>query len=171
MTAIPQFHEKRITLNEMKPLFEEFMQSSVPALGCLPEIDIPETVRLMLGDYFYGEVPETLQVKCVLHDRTIVLTPGYAPPSDMSAMLQNLDELGAIFWAMADTISHRVLAVTPTYAHRPHECFYKFFPETMELVVYVPVLAGVQYPPGFAALDGRAVIASCADTLPSFLKQ
>lgn len=164
MTVIPQYHEKRLNLHRLDQMFLEY-------IGGPEVVDIGETIRLMLADFFYGEVPPSNRVCFTLFDRIIAFPPGVvSPPVEQRVLEEGADLMGEIFWAMADEITHRALAVTPEYSHRPNECFYRFFPEKRELVVYTPVLAGLVYPPGFAALEGRAVIITCAETLPSWLK-
>lgn len=164
-TLVPQFHEKRLTLSDMEASFCEF-------IGGPDVIDIDETVRLMLADYFYGEqIPATLGRQTYTeHERTLVFPIGKLPTMSAQELSGAIDTLGEVFWTMADTISHRVLPVTDTYSHRPNECFYKYFPMSKELIVYTPVMDGVFYPPGLVALDGRAVMAACVDTLPAHLK-
>lgn len=162
-TFVPQFHEKRLTLTDMEASFREF-------IGGPDIVDVDETVRIMLADYFYGDqVPVSLgRHSYTENDRTLVFPIGRLPtltPQELSAAV---DTMGEIFWTLADTISHRVLPVNETYSHKPNECFYKYFPMSKELVVYTPVLEGVLYPPGLLPLDGRAVIAACAETLPSY---
>jgi hypothetical protein len=164
-TAVPQYHEKRITLVEMDAMFREYIGE--PGV----EVDVGETLRLMLGDFFYGEVPTTTQTYFTLHDRIIVFPPGVGQfPFDLQTLMGATDLLGEIFWKLVDFITHMALAVTPDYTHKPHECFYRFYPQSRMVVVYTPVLPGLLYPLQFAQLDGRAVIATCADTLPSWLK-
>lgn len=161
-TAVPQFHEKRFRLAEMDALFQEY-------IGGPNIVDVGETLRLMLGDYFYGEVPITHQPHFTMDDRTIVFPMGTTEqPLDQETLTQCADLMGEIFWTLADTITTNVLQVNPTYSHRPHECFYKFFPQTRELVVYTPVLPGMNNP-FLAQLDGRAVFMTCIGFLPSWL--
>jgi hypothetical protein len=165
-TFVPQFHEKRLTLSEMEASFQEF-------IGGPDLIDIDETVRLMLADYFYGEqVPVSLGRHFYTeNERTIAFPIGKLPTMSPQELASAIDTLGEIFWTMADTISHRVMPVTPAYSHRPNECFYKYFPMSKELVVYTPIMEGVLYPPGLLPIDGRAVIVTCSDTLPMSFKQ
>jgi hypothetical protein len=160
-TAIPQFHEVRITLSEMNPLFEEFIAG--------PDIvNVGETLRVMLGDYFYGEPPVTSNPYYTDQDRTIVFQFGVDQPCIDT--VGAIEAMGEIFWTMADTISNRVLMVNPEYSHRPSDCFYKFFQHTRELVVYTPVLTGQPYNVVRVPLDGLAVITVCKETLPSWLR-
>lgn len=170
MSAIPQYHEKRISLAELDHQFREY-------IGGPDVVDVGETLRVMLGDYFYGEPPGTLKPHYTVEDRTLVFpfytTGGLAPQGPVAPLgplelAGAIEILGEIFWSLAETITHRALMVTPMYTHRPNECMYKFYPETRELVVYTPVLADVNYP-GLVALDGRAVITGCVGFLPSWL--
>lgn len=162
-TFVPQFHEKRMTIADMEASFREF-------IGGPELIDIDETIRIMLADYFYGDqVPVSLgRHSYTEHDRTIAFPIGKLPTMSPQELSAAIDTMGDIFWTLADTITNRVLPVTPTYSHKPNECFYKYFPMSKELVIYTPVMEGVLYPPGLAALDGRAVIAACHETLPSY---
>jgi hypothetical protein len=164
-TVVPQFHEKRINLSAMEDSFREF-------IGGPDLIDIDETLRLMLADYFYGEqAPVTLgRHSYTEHERTLVFPIGKLPTMSPQELTQAIDTLGEVFWTMADNITHRVLPVTESYSHRPSECFYKYFPMSKDLVVYTPVMQGVFYPPGIMPIDGRAVITACVDTLPSHLR-
>jgi hypothetical protein len=160
-TAVPQYHEVRVTLSEMDSLFEEYIAG--------PEIiDVGETLRVMLGDYFYGEPSIPRGPFHSEQDRTIVFRIGvqYLGLDFAGA----IDAMGEIFWALADTISHRVLMVNQSYSHRPNECFYKFFPATRELVVYTPVLPGLPANMTRVPLEGLAVITVCAETIPSWLR-
>ncbi|BAW19273.1 hypothetical protein [Ralstonia phage RP31] len=163
-TAVPQYHEKRLRLSEMDAMFQEFIGG--PAV-----VDVGETLRVMLGDYFYGEALTTNQPHFTMEDRTIVFPYGVnEAPFDAKTMADCADLMGEIFWAMNDTITTTLLQVTPDYTHKPSECLYKFFPATRELVVYTPVLQGLVSPVVLAPLDGRAVITACHDFLPSWLK-
>lgn len=162
-TAVPQYHEKRITLSEIDYAFREF-------IGGPDVVDVGETIRIMLADYFYGELIAVPNASHTEQDRTIVFPLGMGITLEGPELANAIEMLGEIFWSIADTISHRVLMVTQEYSHRPNECFYKFFPLTRELVVYTPVLEGLPLNPAFIALDGRAVMAACADTLPSWLR-
>ena len=105
-----------------------------------------------------------------MFDRTLALNANMIPPyEDHQTMME---VLGDIFWAMAETITNTAL-----YIHkdangvgicRPHEAFYTFDPEKMEIMVYVPAKPQYQIP-GAAALDGRAVLNATRPTWPSFL--
>ena len=143
-------------------MFQEYIAGS-------DVVDVGETVRVMLGDYFYGEPPAPIGLSYTCQDRTIVFRPErmLAEP-DLS---QAIELLGDIFWSLADTITHRALQVTPEYSHRPNECFYKFFPMTRELVIYTPVLPGQAFNSLRVPLEGLAVIMTCRDTLPSWLRE
>ena len=163
-TAVPQYHEVRITLTDIETLFHEYIAG--------PDIiDIGETLRVMLGDYFYGEppVPASHLTYHTDQDRTLVFRPGV---SLNGLELSNaIDAVGEIFWALADNITHRALQVDLSYSHRPNECFYKFFPMTRELVIYTPVLPGQAFNSLRVPLEGLAVIMTCRDTLPSWLRE
>lgn len=163
-SAVPQFNEKRIRLSDMDALFQEYV-------GGPSVVDVGETLRVMLGDYFYGEPPVTLQPHFTMEDRTIVFPLGVVePPLDQGTLADCADLMGEIFWSLADTINTMVLFVNQNYSHRPNECFYKFFPATRELVVYTPVVPGLpQSQPLLAPLDGRAVIMTCMGFLPSWI--
>lgn len=163
-TAVPQYHEVRITLNEVDALFQEYIPGA-------DAIDVAETLRIMLGDYFYGE-PAAPASHLQFHtdqDRTLVFRMG--PRLQGPDLSVAIDMLGDIFWSIADTITHRALQVTPEYSHRPNECFYKFFPMSRELVIYTPVLPGQAFNSLRVPLEGLAVIMTCRDTLPSWLRE
>jgi hypothetical protein len=162
-TLVPQFHELRMTLTEMDSNFREF-------IGGPDVIDIGETVRVMLADYFYGDQVTPIGMYYREGDRTIVFPSNKGQTLFGSDLSHAIEVLGEIFWALADTITQRIMKVNDFYSHRPLECFYKFFPLTRELVVYTPVMPGITYPLSLMALDGRAVMATCYDTLPSFLR-
>lgn len=162
-TAVPQYHEVRITLTDIDALFQEYIAG-------YEVIDIGETLRVMLGDYFYGE-PAAPAAHLSFHtdqDRTLVFRLGTAVHG--LDLANAIDVLGDIFWAMADTITHRALQVNQDYTHRPNECFYKFFPATRELVIYTPVLPGQAFNSLRLPLEGLAVFMTCRDTLPSWLR-
>lgn len=164
-SAIPQYNEVRITLTEIDSLFHEYIVGS-------SVIDIGETLRVMLGDYFYGE-PLAPALHANYHteqDRTIVFRQGNTLQG--IDLVNAIDLLGDIFWALADTITHKALQVNAEYTHRPNSCFYKFFPTTRELVIYTPVLSlsGYGYSSQSAPLDGIAVITVCNETLPSWFR-
>ena len=163
-TAVPQYHEVRITLTEIDALFQEY-------IGAGDVVDIGETLRIMLGDYFYGEpiAPAAYLNSYTDQDRTLVLRPGIV--LQFQELTNAIDLLGDLFWSLADTITHRALQVTPEYSHRPNECFYKFFPMTRELVIYTPVLPGQAFNSLRVPLEGLAVIMTCRDTLPSWLRE
>lgn len=166
-SAIPQYHEKRMRLNEMDAIFNEY-------IGGPEVLDVGETLRLMLHDFFYGEQMLTTQQCFSMHDRTIVFPIKQlglpSVPLSQQQLTQACDMLGEIFWDMAGRITTNILQMSPTYTVRPHECFYKFFPATRELVVYTPVLEGIAYQQNLVAMDGRAVINACIDTLPSYVR-
>lgn len=162
-TAVPQYYEVRITLTDVESLFHEYI-SGVNA------IDIGETLRVMLGDYFYGEPPAP-SGHLNYHtdqDRTLVFKPGFAMHG--ADLTNAIDMLGDIFWSLADTVTHRALQVSHDYSYRPNECFYKFFPMTRELVIYTPVLPEQMFNTLRVPLEGLAVIMTCRDTLPSWLR-
>lgn len=169
MNNIPNYHEKRVRLTEMDGLLEEF-------IGGATTIDVGETTRVMLADYFYGEQLVPLQLHFTMEDRTIVFAKGLSEiPLSQADLVDGAELLGEIFWAMADRITNDIMAVSPTYSHRPNECMYRFYPDTRELVVYTPVLPVNAYPLGsvyasLAPLDGRAVITSCIGFLPQWLR-
>jgi hypothetical protein len=161
-SLVPQFHEIRMTLTEMDSNFREF-------IGGPDVVDIGETIRVMLADYFYGDKIIPVGQYYTEGDRTIVFPLGRGQTLFGIDLSTAIEVLGEIFWSLADFITKRVMYVNENYEHRPLECFYRFFPMTRELVIYTPVLSGIDYPP-LLALDGRAVMTTCNDTLPSFLK-
>lgn len=163
-SAIPQYHERRMTLTETANAIAEL-------IGGPQVVDIGQTIRIMLADYFYGDLIAVPNMSHTVQDRTIVFPPGRGytlsgPDLDMA-----IEMLGEIFWAMADGISNSVLLVNAGYSHKPNECFYKFYPETLQLVIYTPVLEGLILFNAPVPLDGRAVILACQDTLPSWLQK
>jgi hypothetical protein len=162
---VPEFHEQRLTLTEMEHNFREF-------IGGPELIDIDETMRLMLADYFYGDFIEPSPGHTVHreHDRALVFPFGKLPTMNPQELTAAIDTLGEVFWTLTDTIMNRMLRVSANYEHRPNECFYKFYPMSKELVVYTPVMEGILYPPTLHKLDARAVMVVCADTLPSYMK-
>lgn len=162
-TAVPQFHEIRIRLADILPLFTQH-------IGHTDVFDVAETTKYMLADYFYGEpvVPFGRDV-FVIGDRALVFQFGKKDVLPNTELHGAIDVIGDIFWDVVDRLN-TALAVSPAYNHRPSDCFYKFFPLTYELVIYTPVLAGVSYNPQLIAMDGRAVMVACMETLPSWLK-
>ena len=162
MTAVPQYREVRLNLVDVDTHIREYIGG--------PEIlNIGETMRLMLGDFFYGEVPPTSFPFYQEVDR-IIVWPSTGQTLVAQQLFNAIDSLGEIFWAVCDTITNTAMRVTPEYTHKPTDCFYKFFPETRTLVVYVPVLENFTYYTHQVPMDGRAVFAICADTLPSWLR-
>lgn len=161
VTPAPQYYEVRLNISEMDDLFAEYV-------GCISAIDVGETLRVMLADYFYGEQLAPNGNAYTQQNRTLVLQHG--------AELSNQDidnaitALGDIFWVLADTITNRALQVSMTYTHRPNECFYNFFPATRELVIYTPVMTDRIHNSLRVPLDGFAVMVVCKNTLPSLLR-
>lgn len=163
-SVIPQYHERRLILTELDAGFREF-------IGGPDVIDIGQTIRVMLGDYFYGEPAEVYgQDVYTQEDRTLVFPMLAGCLLTQEQLDGAIEMLGDIFWTMSDMINTRVLMLSPEYTHRPSDCFYKFFPATFELVVYVPVMQGFNYAINLAPFDGRAVITACQDTLPSYFR-
>lgn len=161
-TNVPQYYENRMVLTEMDGLFEEFV-------GGPTVVDIGETLRVMLGDYFYSEPPIPNGYYYTDQDRTIVFARGAGYALQGQDLAVAIDALGEVFWTLADLITNRMLRTDQHYTHRPNECFYRFFPATRELVVYTPVMMEL-FRPDLVALDGRAVMVICAGTLPSWLR-
>lgn len=162
LTLVPQFHEIRLTLVEADASFREF-------IGGPDVVDVGETVRVMLADYFYGDRITPAGLHYTNADRTIVFPLGKGQTLIGLELSSAIEVMGEIFWTLADFITQKVMMVNENYQHRPNECFYKFYPMTRELVVYTPVLQDFLYHPSLVSLDGRAVIATCFDTIPSFL--
>lgn len=160
-SSIPNYHEVRITLTDLESTLLHYIGGSTV-------INVGETMRVMLGEYFYGEPPLTMYPHYTSMDRTLVWP--LAGQTLHGIDLDNaIDLMGDIFWSMADTITNNALAVNNQYTHRPTDCFYNFFPDLRVLVVYVPVMDGVVYNLNLLQLDGRAVIETCKKTLPSWL--
>lgn len=158
----PEYQEVRIWLTDADQFLEEYV-------GSRGQINYGETIRIMLKDFFYGEFETTLFPHQTMHDRTIVFNTGpgsYPIPN----LLQAFEALGDVFWHIADTITERVLKLTPYYTYKPSECFYKFFPDTRALVVYLPVLDSVVCNPLVRPLNGHAVVLTCSEFLPSWAK-
>lgn len=164
-TYIPQYHEIRLTLFELVPMFNEYVGNS-------RNIDIGKTIDIMLRDYFYGEiVTEVLgQQTYSANDRTLVFPFGKGCELNPLELNTAIDNYGDVFWMMADTISNAALKLTPLYTHKPSDCFYKFFPDTLELIVYTPVINGFDYSLTIMRMDGRAVMTVCKDFLPPHLR-
>lgn len=164
-SAIPQYHEIRLTLSEMDAAFNEFV-------GGPDVVDVGQTIDLMLRDFFYGELaqPPLCYQSYSDQDRILVFPLGKGCTLAGNDLNIAIDNLGEIFWSMNDFITSRVLKLTPDYTHRPSDCLYKFFPMSRELVVYTPVIQNFTYPLHLVPLDGRAVITACVDTLPTHLR-
>lgn len=156
-SAIPDYYETRLSLYDIAAMISTYIGDST-------RININETIRLMLGDYFYGEVPVTYLPSTRAIDRTIVW-----PMTGQTMVGPELQEafinLGEVFWNLADTITRRVLWHSDSYQHPPSNCFYLFFPDTCTLVTYVPIVAGVT-PLLTVPIPGAAVVTTCAATLP-----
>lgn len=160
-SAIPNYYETRLTLSDISIMIANYIGDST-------KININETIRLMLGDYFYGEIPVTYLPSSRAFDRTIVW-----PMTGQTIFGAELQEafinMGEVFWNLADMITRRVMWLNDSYQHPPNNCFYKFFPESCTLVTYVPIILGVTSPL-VVSIPGSAVVIACASTLPTMYK-
>lgn len=161
---IPMYFAVRTTLTDTVAMFEDLM----PNHSC---VDIGETMRLMIADYFYGDQIPTSYQTIKMFDRVLVLGYNMFPP--MESQKEMMEIAGDIFWALADHIRRSVLMVyedsNSAVEYRPTDCFYVFDSATMELMVYLPY-QGFEIT-GAAKLDGRAVLATCRSTWPKFLTE
>ncbi len=160
-SSIPNYYEVRMTLTDLESLLTHYVGGSTV-------INIGETMRMMLGEYFYGEPPVTLYPHYTCMDRTLVW-PLIGQTLFGMDLDNAIDAMGEVFWSLADTITNNALAINNDYTHKPTDCFYNFFPDTRILVVYTPVMPEVQYNLKLLPLDGRAVMETCKSTLPSWL--
>lgn len=160
-SAIPNFYETRLSLSDISVMISSY-------IGDNTLININETIRLMLGDYFYGEIPITYLPTSRAFDRTIVW-----PITGQTIFGAELQEaflnMGEVFWNLADMITRRVLWLSDSYQHPSSNCFYKFFPDTCTLVTYVPIVLGVTSPL-VIPIPASAVVLTCASTLPTMYK-
>lgn len=159
---IPEFYAVRTSLTDIVAMFEDLMPNH-------SVVDIGETLRLMIADYFYGDSIDTSFQTIKMFDRVLVLGFNLFPPMEDQTTMMEI--AGDIFWTLSDYIRRSILLVyeTPTYAYEytPPECFYVFDANTYELLVYLPY-RGFDIA-GAARLDGRAVLATCRNTWPKFL--
>lgn len=163
MSNIPDYYELRLTLTEIENLL-------VQTIGGTSVINVGETMRVMLGEYFYSEPAKTIYPHHTSCDRTIVW-PLMGQTLFGQDLTNAIETIGDIFWVLADTIQGYILRVNSHYDHKPSECFYHFHPDTKVLVAYVPVIAGINDLTLQAKLDGRAVVQTCAATLPSWYRR
>lgn len=135
-----------------------------------PLIDIGETVRIMLADYFYNDYIKPIGNNIQISDRTIVFKQG-VQRSDVKRhphALATVDLVAQKFWNLSDYIYNNVLRATAEYTHPPSECFYQYSADDKAINVYLPVREGLPVITGH--LPAAAVIHSCLSTLPSFLR-
>lgn len=133
-------------------------------------VDIQETIRLMLADFFYADLPSTHCNVIQSGERRIALNIGMWPDEENVQMM--LESVSDVFWTLADFITGNFLTVRTgrddACVCRPHETFYVYDANHSELLVYIPSLP--QYAiPGAALVDGRAVLSATRATWPSFL--
>lgn len=162
MSNLPNYQEGRITLTDVREVLECYV-------GDNSIINVNETLRLLLGQFFYGETPTTIFPVTNDCERTIVW-PVTGQTLFGSVLVDAMNNLGGVFWSVADKITNQLLTVRADYQHRPEVCFYKFFPDTCLLVVYVPVIPGVMGEHNLMQLAGPAVVTVCAETLPSYYR-
>lgn len=160
MSNIPDFYEVRFSLDDVLSALKFYV-------GDESVINTKETIRLMLGQYFYGETPKTVFATTMDHERTLVW-----PITGQSLFGHGLDNafetLGEVFWAMADKISHYALHVSPEFQLRPSDCFYKYFPLENKVVLYIPAGNVVS---NLTKIAGPAVVIACSETLPSYYRK
>lgn len=162
-SGVPNYYAIRVDLNNAVAMFEANMANS----NC---VDIGETLRLMLADFFYGDQVTTTYQKIEMFDRVLVLNFNLFPPiEDQQGMME---VAGDIFWALSDVIRSTALTVheneTTTREYQPTECFFTFSQDTHELMVYVPEREGFTIF-GCAPMDGRAVLAATRPWWPLYL--
>lgn len=162
MSSIPNYHEVRLTLTEIENMI-------IGHVGDNSVVNIAETIKVMLGDFFYGEPTKTFYPHHTSLDRTIVW-PLFGQTLFGVELQDAIENLGEVFWHLANTLIANVLTVNESYSHRPSDCFYMFYPDSRVLVVYVPVtvISGNSF--GLVELDGRAVVETCRSTLPNYLR-
>lgn len=162
-SVFPEYYALRCSLAPVIGMFEALMPNS-------HFVDVPETMRLMLADFFYGDILATPSQNLQMFDRTLALNVGMIPPIGDHVMM--MEVLGDIFWALSDTITNTALTIqndsNGVGVCRPHEVLYIFDPTVMELMIYVPALPQYRLH-GAAALDGRAVLNATRATWPLFL--
>ncbi len=134
-----------------------------------PYIDAPETVRVWLADYFYGDIITPPCKKVYISDRIIAFKDTAAIEKIWSPQADEaLKQIAEFFWELSEYIQHNVLKASATYTHTSRDCFYQYAPEEKSMVVYVPVLPGLEQVA--QKVPCAAVIQGCYHTLPSFLK-
>lgn len=160
----PTYTAVRFGLNG---LFEE-LESLDPDIS--PLVDIGETIRIMLADYFYSDYVKTAHNSVRINDRTIAFKQGTvkADVVRFSHAEATLGQFAEKFWNLSDYIYSNVLCATESYSHPPSECFYQYSQDDKAINVYLPVREGL--PVITATLPAAAVIHSCLKTLPSFLR-
>lgn len=161
--VIPNYYALRCPLAPVVSMFDSLM----PNNHC---VDVAETMRLMLADFFYADILATHCQNLQMFDRTLALNANMIPPYEDHQTMMEI--LGDIFWALADTITNTALCIVKDQngvgVCRPHEALYTFDPQQMEIMVYIPAQAQYQIP-GAVQLDGRAVLNATRQTWPTFL--
>lgn len=137
----------------------------VPAM-----VNSTETIRLMLADYFYGELEVSPFPGFTVNNRTFSLNQGTVHNFDLNFQTLVIQELDQTFWFLADMIGQQVLKQTAEYQHRPSDCYYEYHFMNDTLCVYVPVIPELSSHPNIAPVPLSAVLVTCRQTLPPMMR-
>lgn len=165
MSGVPNFYAVRLSLTTVADSFAALMLS----YKC---VDVHETIRLMLADYFYSDYAPA-QSQCLESGvHRLVLNPSmYPDKEDIPGMFECLSD---IYWNMADIIQVNALTLfkesNNISQYNTTDCFYTYSSMDHDLMIYMPVRPGDPVVMDIAQIDGRAVIATCRSTWPQFYR-
>lgn len=159
----PEFYSIRHNLQGVESLFAEYMPNSVM-------VDVPETMRMMLADFFYADIIDCHGQYIEMFDRRIALLPNaFPPPEDHQEMME---AAGDIFWSLSDEITNNVLRINDDVngvgTCRPSEAFYVYDGSNGDIMVYVPATQAYQLN-GVPKMDGRSVWLATRNFWPKYL--
>lgn len=133
-------------------------------------VDSEETIRIMLADFFYGDMLTPIGKKVTLGDRIIAFKDHATREIQKPGVDASLNAMADVFWSLSDHILNNVLKASITYTHTPNHCFYQYIPMDKTIVVYVPVLDGLERPTQ-VPIQLSAVVFACYRNLPLYLKE
>lgn len=167
MNLAQTYYPIRISLRDVTAS----VMSVAELAGIVPAmVNAPETVRLMLADYFYGELENSPFPGFTVNNRTFSMAPGSVHNFDLQFQTLVIQELDQTFWFMADMIGQQVLKQTAEYQHRPSDCYYEYHVIEDVLCVYVPVIPELSGHPNIAPVPISAVLLTCRQTLPPAMR-
>lgn len=132
-------------------------------------VDSEETIRVMLADFFYGDMITPIGKKVIFGDRIVAFKDHATKEIQKPGVTNSLIAITDVFWSLSDHILSNVLKASETYTHTPSHCFYQYIPSDKTIVVYTPVLEGLAQPTS-VSIHLPAVVFSCYGTLPLYLR-